>query len=92
MRVALTERFQRDVRALSADRRAAVFECILSLPRAIGEPHLHAGLGVRKLHISGIWEAQVGLGIRLVFALEKDVVILVRVGTHDAIRRYLREL
>ncbi len=92
MRVALTERFQRDVRALSADRRAAVFECILSLPRAIGEPHLHAGLGVRKLHRSGIWEARVGLGIRLVFALEKDVVTLVRAGTHDAMRRYLREL
>ena len=92
MQVALTERFQRDVRALPAEGRAAVFECILSLRRAIGEPHLHAGLGVRTLHRSGIWEVRVGLGIRLVFALEKDVVTLVRAGTHDAIRRYLREL
>ena len=88
MNIALTERFERDVRALPAERRAGVLECILSLLRAIGEPHLHAGLGVRKLHISGIWETRIGL----VFALEKDAVTLVRAGTHDAIRRYLREL
>ena len=92
MRVALTERFQRDVRLLREDQRAAVFEAILALPRAVGEPHLHAGLGIRKLHRSGIWEARVGLGFRVVFALEPDLLTLVRAGTHDDIRRYLREL
>ena len=92
MRVALTERFQRDVRALDEDRRVAVFEAILALPRALGDPHLHAGLGIRKVHRSGIWEARVGLGLRLVFALEPGLLTLVRAGTHDDIRRYLRDL
>jgi hypothetical protein len=92
MKIALTERFQRDVRALTAPQRAAVFDALLSLPRAIGDAHLHAGLGIRKLHGSGIWEARVGLGLRLVFARERGLPTLDRAGTHDEIRRYLKSL
>jgi len=92
MKIALTERFQRDVRGLDEDRRAAVFEVLLMLPGALGEAHTHAGLGIRKLHRTGIWEARVGLGLRLVFALEPNLLTLVRVGSHEDIRRYLRDL
>ena len=92
MRVALTERFQRAVRGLDGRQRAALFEAILSLPRALGDPHAHAGLGVRKLHASGIWEARVGLGLRVVFALEPDLLSLVYVGSHEDVRRLLREI
>jgi mRNA-degrading endonuclease YafQ of YafQ-DinJ toxin-antitoxin module len=92
MKIELTERFQRDVRALPQDRKSAVLQAVLSLLRAIGEPHLHAGLGIRKLHHSGIWEARVGLGLRLVFIIQTNLLSLLRVGTHEEIRRYLREL
>lgn len=92
MRVALAEGFQRDVRGLSEAHRLAVFDAMLALPRALGDPHAHAGLGIRKLHASGIWEARVGLGFRLVFGFESDLLTLVRVGSHDEIRRFLRQL
>jgi mRNA-degrading endonuclease YafQ of YafQ-DinJ toxin-antitoxin module len=92
MRVALAEGFQRDVRGLSDAHRQTVFEVMLGLPRAIGDPHLHAGLGIRKLHASGIWEARVGLGLRMVFTLETNQLTLVRVGSHDEVRRFLRQL
>ncbi len=92
MRIALAEGFQRDVRALSEAHRLAVLDALLSLPRAMGDPHVHAGLGIRKLHASGIWEARVGLGLRLVFALEANLLTLVRVGGHDEIRRFLRQV
>ncbi len=92
MRLALGEGFQRDVRSLSESRKLAVFDALLALPRAVGDPHVHAGLGIRKLHARGIWEARVGLGLRLVFAFEADLVTLVRVGSHDEIRRFLREI
>jgi mRNA-degrading endonuclease YafQ of YafQ-DinJ toxin-antitoxin module len=92
MRIALSERFQRDVRDLEPQVRAAVFEALLALPGALGDPHTHAGLGIRKLHRSGIWEARVGLGLRLVFGLEPTLLTLVRVGSHDEIRRFLRDL
>jgi mRNA-degrading endonuclease YafQ of YafQ-DinJ toxin-antitoxin module len=58
----------------------------------VGDPHRHAGTGIRKLHRSGVWEARLGLGLRLVFALESDVMTLARVGDHDEIRRYLKGL
>ncbi len=92
MRIALTERFQRDTAALSADGRAALIETMLALPDALGRPHVHHGIGIRKLHPSGIWEARVGLGLRLVFTLEPETLTLVRVGKHEEIRRFLREL
>jgi mRNA-degrading endonuclease YafQ of YafQ-DinJ toxin-antitoxin module len=92
MRVALSESFQRDMRGLSDDHRLGVFDTMLSLTRAVGDPHLHAGLGIRKLHASGIWEARVGLGLRVVFAQERGLLTLVRVGRHDEIKRFLREL
>jgi hypothetical protein len=68
------------------------FDVMLVLPRAVGDVHAHAGLGIRRLHASGIWEARLGLGLRLVSALEADHLTLVRVGSHDEIRRYLRQL
>jgi mRNA-degrading endonuclease YafQ of YafQ-DinJ toxin-antitoxin module len=92
MKVLLTERFQRDARDLEDEQRRALFDVILSLPCAMGDPHTHAGLGIRKLHRSGIWEARVGLGLRLVFGLQPDLLALVRVGNHEDVRRFLREL
>ncbi len=92
MKIVLTERFQRDVGTLAEAKLAAVFQSILSLPKAMGELNRHPGLGIRKIHRSGVREARVGLGIRLVFAFEDPVLTLVRVGTHDDVQKYLREL
>jgi mRNA-degrading endonuclease RelE of RelBE toxin-antitoxin system len=92
LKFALTERFLRAVRDLDDSERAAVFDSILALPKALGDPHAHAGLGIRKLHASGIWEARVGRGLRLVFTLEQRLLTLVLVGTHEHVRRFLRDL
>lgn len=92
MKILLTERFQRDVRDLDEGQGRAVFAAMLALPAAMGDPHTHAGLGLRKLHRSGIWEARVGLGLRIVFALQPDLLALVRVGTHEDVRRFLKDL
>ncbi len=92
MRVALTERLQRDARALAPEQRDALLDVILALPAGLADVHRHAGLGVRKLHASGIWEARVGLGVRVVFTRAEDTLTLVRAGTHDDIRRFLKTL
>lgn len=92
MRIALTEAAQRDARTLTQDQRAALFEVLLALPAVMGAPHRHAGVGLRKIHQSGIWEARLGLGLRLVFTLKDDTATLLRIGSHDEVRRYLRSL
>ena len=75
---------------LDAGQRRAVFDTILALPAAMGDPHTHAGLGLRKLHRSGIWRPGSGFGLRLVFWLAADLLALVRVGSHEDVRRFLR--
>lgn len=92
MKIALTMRFQADATGLDDVARAALLKAILGIPRVLGQPHLHAGLGIRKLHARGIREARVGLGLRIVFVVAEDLVTLVRTGTHEDIRRYLRDL
>jgi plasmid maintenance system killer protein len=92
MKLTLTDAFVREVRALDDAERAAAFDALLGLRAALATPHTHAGLGLRKLHRSGIYEVRVGLRLRLVFALARDEAILVRIADHDEVRRYLRTL
>jgi mRNA-degrading endonuclease RelE of RelBE toxin-antitoxin system len=86
------ERFQRDLAVLSKEDRVRCLELALALPRVMGEPHRHLGLGLRKVHHSGVYEARVGLGLRVVFAFRDEQAILVTVGSHDDVRRYLASL
>ena len=92
MKILLMERFQRDLADLSQEERSRCFELLMALPKTIGLSHRHAGLGIRKLHPSGVYEASVGLGLRVVFALRVDQDILVRVGSHEEVRKYLASL
>lgn len=92
MRIVLTERFQSDVRSLALPERERVFGAMLAIPKALGEVHVHAGLGLRKIHRTGIWEARVGLNLRLILTIAEEWITFVRVGSHDDVRRFLREL
>lgn len=92
MKITLTERFQAGVKTLAAVERAAVMDAILGLPRAFAAPHEHSGIGLRKLHRSGIWEVRVGLGLRIVLGIEDDTAKLLLVGTHDEVRGFLKSL
>jgi mRNA-degrading endonuclease RelE of RelBE toxin-antitoxin system len=92
MKILLMERFQKDVRTLTDDQRVRCFEAILALPQLIGNPHQHTGFGVRKIHTSGIWEVRLGLGLRLVFAFKNNEAILVTVGNHEDVERFLASL
>jgi mRNA-degrading endonuclease RelE of RelBE toxin-antitoxin system len=92
VKILLAERFQREIGKLSKVQRARCLELLLSIPKGISQPHDHSGLGIRKLHRSGIYEARVGLGLRLVFTVRDDQVILVTVGTHDQVKKYLASL
>ena len=92
MRLLLTERFQDDLKVLSAEERLECWGVILAVPAAFREPKKHTGLSLRKLHASGIWEVRAGLKLRLVFALDKEYAVFRRAGNHDEVRRYLRSL
>ncbi|MBI4374447.1 MAG: hypothetical protein HY542_06185, partial [Deltaproteobacteria bacterium] len=83
MQIKLTEGFQRDVGSLSDEERAQLFSVMLKVPEALKNPRTHSGLGLRKIHHSGIFEARIGLGLRILFGFESNTVTFHRVGNHD---------
>lgn len=87
--VLLTDRFRAQVKALGKPQRVAIGAAINELQDAFGTPHLHRGLGVRKL-AGDYFEARVGLDQRLVFKNAQDALVLLFVGDHDAVRDFLR--
>jgi hypothetical protein len=92
MTISLHKHFVTQVQARPAEVRAEIFDAILELPDAFRNPGKHTGLGLRKLHRSGIWEIRVGLELRALLQLASDTVILRFLGTHDQVRHYLRNL
>lgn len=92
MQITLTDRFQRDLLALPADRFAGVSRVIPQLPLAFRDPHRHRGIGLRKLHHRGFYEIRCGLDLRVIVELIGDAVFLHRVGSHDDVQRYLHTL
>ena len=55
-------------------------------------PHEHRGLGLRKLHLSGVWELRVGISLRALFRLREGEAVFVFLGNHDEIQRFLKTL
>ena len=83
MRLQPTERFATDYDRLPqqlqrrTDRALAV---LLENPR-------HPSLQVKKMKgFENRWEVRVSLHYRLIFAMEDDAYVLLRVGTHDLLR------
>ena len=50
-----------------------------------------AGLGLKKLR-KNLWEVRVGIKTRVLFTLNPDLITFAFVGSHDEIRKYLKEL
>lgn len=47
------------------------------------------GLGLKKLR-GAVWEVRIDLHLRIVFAMEADLLSFLLVGNHDDVRRFLR--
>lgn len=92
MTITLEERFVRACLAVSATERQAVFHALLNLERALCDPRLYAGAGLRKLHPSGIWEVRLSLSLRALFTLGSGTASFLFLGTHGEVKRFLRGL
>lgn len=85
----LPGRFRDRVRRLPKTTRQEIARTIEALREAVGQPHLHMGLGIRQLS-RNYFECRVGIALRLVFRLEAGLVTLTFVGTQDEVRRFAR--
>ncbi|MBM3883274.1 MAG: hypothetical protein FJ387_26775 [Verrucomicrobia bacterium] len=77
------------IRAMSASERRAVGERIAQAQRHLGQPHLHRGIGLRKLR-DDWYEIRLGLKLRLVFENTPDALVFEFLGDHDDVKRFLK--
>ncbi len=89
MQVELTPEWKAALRALPKRERQKIGEVITAVRDGFGAPHLHSGLGIRHLRNS-LFECRVGLKLRLVFDAEPGVLTFSHLGTHDEIRKIVR--
>jgi len=82
--------YRRALKHLSAEELILINNAIARLAEAMGKPHVHSGLSIRKL-LPAIFEMRVGLQTRVLFARESGDLVLVFVGDHAQVRAWLKE-
>ena len=90
-RAFLTGRCRKILRSYSKEIREAAGHAITEVQSAFGDPHRHAGLGIRKLSRQH-FEVRVHLDIRLVFTEEAGGLAFDFAGTHDEVQRFLKAM
>jgi hypothetical protein len=89
MRIELHSRFRQRVEKLSVAERDLIAETLVTLREGFGRPHLHSGLGIRRLR-KDLFECRAGLHWRVVFLAEKGAITIYDVMTHDQVKAWLR--
>ena len=74
---------------LRSGERERIAVSLRALRDGFGLPHLHSGLGIRRLH-KDLFECRAGLHWRVIFFAEKGVLTVYDVMTHDEVRAWLR--
>ena len=90
MRYRLTPAYERCFKALPEERRERVRKALRMLTALFETGEMPVGLGLKQL-ARGIWEVRAGLGERILFVKNADLVEFVLIGSHDEIRRFLKE-
>lgn len=91
MQIDLELSFREAVRAFNKPRRREIARVIDAVRDGFGKPHLHSGLGIRRLR-QKYFECRVGLQTRLIFRAERGVLHFLFIGSHDDIRNLLKNL
>ncbi len=85
MKLLATPRF---LKSIEPARREEVLAAMKAAATAYGQPHLHAGLGLRR--IQPFMECRCGLDLRLIFQREGQALVFHLCGTHDEVEAFLK--
>jgi mRNA-degrading endonuclease RelE of RelBE toxin-antitoxin system len=89
IRVLLSERIKRTVDRLPPDVREKAAKAIADVGAAFGDPHLHRGLGLRKLARRS-YEIRVHRQWRVVFLHDGKALVAYDIMNHDEVSLWLR--
>lgn len=74
---------------MPSGERRRIGEAFAAAQASIGQPHLHRGTGLRKLH-EDYYEVRIGLVQRLVFENTGVALVFEFLGNHDDVKRFLK--
>jgi hypothetical protein len=78
----------RFLKSIAHGRQTEVHEAMKAAAVAYGMPHLHAGIGLRR--IPPFMECRCGLDLRLIFQREKDALVFHLCGSHAEVQAFLK--
>ena len=81
--------YQRAFKRLSPSQQTAINAAIAQLPERFGRPHLHTGIGIRPF--GGFYECRIGRHLRMLFVFDRGDFVLVMVGDHNTVARFIRD-
>ncbi len=90
VRIDRLPRFRKRVRTLSESQAASIESALRQSREGFGQPHLHSGLGVRRLR-RGLFECRAGLQLRILFWAERGVLTAFDVMNHEEVQAFLRQ-
>ena len=91
MRYQYKPSFVQTIKKLTPQRKTKVKETIQNLVIFFETGQKTTGLGLKKLR-KNFWELRIDLKERVIFRLRDDLVEFVITGSHDEIKRYLKNL
>ena len=83
--------FDRTYKRLSNEEKDNVDKAVEILLRALEVGHFSGGLGLKKLQ-EDQWEIRVGLALRVCFRMKKNRLEFGLIGTHETIKKFLKNL
>ena len=90
MRYYTTRVFDEAVRALPEDRKRRIKKALTMAAMFFETGNLPHGLGMKPLG-RGLWEIRAGLQERIIFLKQEESVEFLLAGSHDEVRRFLKE-
>ncbi len=83
--------FIRIFKKLDNFKQKQIIDAIEALKIVLEQRHSLEGLGFKRLK-EDFWEIRASLKDRIVFSFKKDTVTFVLAGSHDDVKKYLRNL
>jgi hypothetical protein len=77
------------LKGLPRSERAECLLALCDLVEGFGRPHVHAGLGIRKLG-EKLFECRAGLSLRFLFQDRATDLFVSFLGNHDEVKALLR--
>lgn len=91
MKIVFLKSFHKSIRSLHQKDKEKVKQACETLIRLLeSEASGYKGLVLKHL-MDSYWEIRVGLKLRIIFSWEEDLLKFILLGSHDAIKKFLKE-